>query len=79
VTSLLAQLTPVQAALLIGVRIRALGFRLRDPILGDAVSAQLAESIGVEVIRLTIPTSVVHLNAVRAKTPDEVALACGAV
>jgi O-methyltransferase involved in polyketide biosynthesis len=72
VTSVFAQLTPVQAALLIGVRIRALDFRLRDPILGDAASAQLAESIGEEVTRLTIPTSMVHVHAVRAKTLDDV-------
>jgi len=65
-------LTPVQEVLFLGLYLRALDCRSRDPILGDTTSAELVETIDYDFTRLRVPNSVVLVHAVRAKTLDDV-------
>ena len=68
--SLLADLTPVEHASLLALRLRALDARSATPILDDRGAEQTADAAGLDLTRPKIPRSVVLVHAVRAKTLD---------
>ncbi|HTF54666.1 MAG TPA: class I SAM-dependent methyltransferase [Pseudonocardia sp.] len=68
--SLLADLTPVEQASLLGLRLRALDARSATPILDDCVAEQTADATGLDLTRPKILRGVVLVHAVRAKTLD---------
>jgi O-methyltransferase involved in polyketide biosynthesis len=70
--SALADLTPVQQVSLLGLRLRALDARSATPILNDAVAAEVAEALGLDLASPRVPKSVVAVHAVRARTLDTV-------
>ncbi|MDN5913606.1 MAG: class I SAM-dependent methyltransferase [Pseudonocardia sp.] len=69
--SLLPDLTPVEQASLLAVRLRALDARSATPILDDRVAERTADAAGLDLTRPTIPRSAVLVHAVRAKTLDD--------
>ena len=66
----LDELTAVQRVALLGLRLRALDACSDSPILGDDVSVQVAEALGLDVRSPRIPRSVVLVHAVRARMLD---------
>ena len=68
--SALDKLTPVQRVAVLGLRLRALDARSDTPILGDSVSVQVAEALGLDLSTPKIPRSVVLVHAVRARMLD---------
>jgi O-methyltransferase involved in polyketide biosynthesis len=70
VDSLLADLTPVEQASLLGLRLRALDARSVTPILDDGVAERIADAAGLDLTRPKVLRSLVLVHAVRAKTLD---------
>lgn len=68
--SALAEVTAVQRVAVLGLRLRALDARSETPILGDSVSVQVAEALGLDLDVPKIPRSVVLVHAVRARMLD---------
>ena len=68
--SALDELTAGQRVAVFGLRLRALDARSDTPILGDYVSAQVAEALGLDLNTPNIPRSVVLVHAVRARMLD---------
>lgn len=64
------ELTEVQQAALLGLRLRALDARSDSPILRDSISVQVAEALGLDMSTPRIPRSIVLVHAVRARMLD---------
>ena len=63
--SSIAELTAVQRVSLLTLRLRALDARSNAPILGDVLSAQVAERLGLDLNTSKWPRSMVLVHAVR--------------
>jgi hypothetical protein len=61
----------VQQVALLVIRLRALDAASDVPILGDRHAVDLAGAVGLDLGRPKLPSSVVLVHAVRAKTLDE--------
>lgn len=68
--SSIAQLTAVQRVSLLTLRLRALDARSDNPILGDVLSVQVAESLGLDLRTPKTSRSMVLVHAVRDKMLD---------
>ena len=68
--SSIAELTAVQQVSLLILRLRALDARSVTPILGDDLSVQVAESLGLDLSTPKVPRSMVLVHAVRDKMLD---------
>ena len=68
----IAELTGVQRVALLTVRLRALDARSDAPILGDALSVQVAERLGLDLSASKVPRSMVRVHAVRDRMLDRV-------
>jgi len=71
-TDALTDLTDLQRASLLGLRLRALDVRLPTPILNDQASLQAARDIGLNLDQPKIAQAVVAVHAVRTKTLDSI-------
>jgi len=71
-TGAFANLSSAQQIALTTLRMRALDYHSDRPILGDAISAELIEKLKHDLAPERIPTSVVLVHAVRAKSLDAV-------
>lgn len=71
-TALLEDLTPVEQAAVLALRLRALDVHSATPILGDRAAVRVADALGLDLAHPKIPRSVVLVHAVRAKTLDAV-------
>ncbi|MHA6622777.1 class I SAM-dependent methyltransferase [Pseudonocardia sp. DLS-67] len=69
--SSIAELTPLQQACLLTLRWRAQDARSETPILGDALSLQVAESLGLDLTSKVVRSNVL-VKAVRDKMLDRV-------
>ena len=72
IAELTAELTVVQRVALLTVRLRALDARSDTPILGDALSVQVAERLGLDLSTSKIPRSMVRVHAGRDRMLDRV-------
>lgn len=68
--SSIAELTAVQRVCLLTVGLRALDARSTTPILGDALSVQVAERLGLDLSTSKVPRSMILVHAVRDKMLD---------